>query len=290
MRVIHADIALEARATTGEGPVWDDRSRELVWLDIPRGEVHRFDPSTGSDAVVLALDQPIGAAGLRQGDGLVLAMRDGFAVWDADGLRLLADTEADVPGNRMNDGKPDPSGRFWAGTMALDMAPGAGTLYRLDPDGSVRAMLGGLGVSNGLDWTVDRKRMYFVDSLAGGVDLFDYDDAGGWISGRRRFADVPAATGLPDGLTVDSEDHVWVAIWDGGAVHRYAPDGALDLIVSVPARQVTSCGFGGPGLDELYITTAAAGLGDADARDQHAGALFVCRPGAAGRPAFRFCG
>lgn len=290
MRVIHADVALDVRATTGEGPVWDDRSHELVWLDIPRGEVHRFDPSSGSDAVVLSLGQPIGAAGLRDGDGLVLALHDGFGVWDVAGLRHLADTEADVTGNRMNDGKPDPSGRFWAGTMALDMAPGAGTLYRLHPDGSVRAIIRDLGISNGLDWSADRTRMYFVDSLAGGVDVFDYDDATGEISGRRRFADVPATTGLPDGLTVDSEDHVWVAIWDGGAVHRYAPDGTLDRIVSVPARQVTSCAFGGAALDELYITTAAAGLDDAAARQQRAGALFVCRPGAAGRPAFRFGG
>lgn len=288
--MIAADVALDARATRGEGPVWDDQAKELVWLDIDPGEIHRFDPLSGRDRAD-RVGQPVGAAGLRQAGGLVLALCDGFAVRADGALQWLAATEADRPENRMNDGKPDPRGSFWAGTMALDLRRGAGSLYRLDPDGSVHTVLTGLGISNGIDWTSDRSRMYFVDSLAGGIDVFAYDEATGEISDRRRFTDVREDLGYPDGLTVDAEDHVWLAIWGAAQVRRYAPDGRHVATVELPVTHVTSCAFGGAALDELYITSARAELSrERLLREPHAGGLFVCLPGVRGRAPHRFRG
>jgi sugar lactone lactonase YvrE len=191
----------------------------------------------------------------------------------------------------MNDGNCDSAGRFWAGTMGLNEEPGAGALYRLDPDLNVTKVLDAVTISNGIDWSLDDSLMYYVDSDTFCVDVFDFDPDAGAISNRRAFVSVSAADGLPDGLTVDSEGYVWVAFWGGSCVRRYAPDGSLDLVVSLPTRHVTSCAFGGAGLDELYITSATEGLTEADlAQEPHAGALFRCKPGVVGRPEHVFLG
>lgn len=287
--VIRAEVALEAGAMVGEGPVWDPRADRLVWVDIPRHAIHSYDPVSGSDAVAEA-GQPVGAVGLREPPGMIAAVRDGFAIWDGARLRLIAAVEADRPGNRMNDGKVDPGGRFWAGTMALDERAGAGALYRLGPDYQVHQMLDGLTISNGLDWSPDASRMYYIDSGTGGVDVFGFDAGAGTIRDRARLITFRAADGIPDGMTLDADGFLWVAFWGGAAVRRYRPDGSLVTTVEVPASQVTSCCFGGRGLDELYITSASRGLSAAQREREHAGALFACRPGVAGRPANRFRG
>jgi sugar lactone lactonase YvrE len=189
----------------------------------------------------------------------------------------------------MNDGACDRAGRFWAGTMALDERPGAGALYRLDRDGRVETMLRPVTISNGIDWTGDDRRMYFIDSPTQSVDLFDFDATTGAIANRRTFVRIPPDAGVPDGLTVDAGEGVWVALWGGGAVHRYTPDGALDCVVRLPVTHPTSCAFGGDDLRDLYITTAAIAL-DARERERqaHAGGLFRCRPGFVGREPNRF--
>jgi sugar lactone lactonase YvrE len=189
----------------------------------------------------------------------------------------------------MNDGSCDASGRFWAGTMALDERPGAGTLYRLSGDGHVETVLRPVTISNGLDWTDDDERMYFVDTATGCVDVFDFDAAAGAISNRRTFVRIAPEQGAPDGLTVDAEGCVWVSLWGGGAVHRYAPRGTLECVVRLPVTHPTSCAFGGNDLRELYITTAAIALTERErARQTNAGDLFRCRPGPAGRAPHRF--
>ncbi|CAN5519008.1 N/A [soil metagenome] len=286
------DIALDAGATVGEGPVWDEERQELVWVDIPKGLVHRWS-SIGGAATPQPIGQPVGAVALRRSGGLVVAMRDGFGTTEgsAPDVELRREVERADRTTRMNDGKCDAAGRFWAGTMELDMAPGRGSLYRLDPDYGVTSVLDGLGVPNGLAWTSDGRTMYFIDSLAGGIDAYDFDPDEGRIGTRRRLVDVPPDAGLPDGMTIDADGHLWVAFWGSGTVRRFAPDGRLGIIVNVPASQVTSCTFGGRELDELYVTSAADDIAPEQRRDEpHAGAVFCVRPGVTGLPADRFAG
>jgi sugar lactone lactonase YvrE len=289
---VNVEVALEAHARVGEGPVWDERTQTLVWVDILACVVHRFDPSSGVDRAV-DVGQPVGTAGLRADGGLVLALRDGFATLsDAGELTLIADVEKDNPGNRMNDGKPDPAGRFWAGTMAFDPKPGqgGGALYRLDPDFTVTRMLSDVTLSNGLDWSPDLRHMYYIDSMTQRIDLFEFDASDSSLSSRRIFIDIPREAGLPDGMTVDAEGAVWVALHGAGVVHRYLPNGQLDAVVRVPGAMLVTCPtFGGPDYRDLYITSMVHGLtADALAAQPLAGALFRCRPGVQGRPPFRF--
>ena len=308
-----ADLVLDLRAELGEGPVWDPIGACLYFVDILRGRVHRFDPATRA-LRTCETGCSVGAVAPTGRGDLVLAVRDGFARLDLSGSRfngadtpvrpdewsrpyssggieMIAEVEADRPDQRMNDGKCDAAGRFWAGTMALDERGGAGALYRLDPDGHVETMIDGVTISNGLDWSDDGRLMYFIDTPTQSVDVFDFDLASGRIANRRPFARIDPVDGAPDGLTLDAEGFVWVALWGGSGVRRYAPDGAPDSIVRVPATYVTSCAFGGADLGDLYITTARIKLSEADRASQPlAGGLFRARPGVRGRPPHRFSG
>ncbi len=289
---LQAEAVLAAGAGVGECPVWDDETGTLIWLDIPAGRVHRFDPRAGTDTFISA-GQPVGSVALRELGGIVLALRDGFGLLDpgAAEVRLVRAVELDVPENRMNDGKCDAAGRFWAGTMAFDSRPAAGTLYRLEPDLSVEPVLSELTISNGLAWSADDRTLYFVDSGAHGIDAFDYDLERGSIANRRRIIDIPPEDGLADGLTIDADGCLWVAVWNGWTVRRYAPDGELLAVAELPTARVTSCTFGGDRFDELYVTTAAEGLSPEQRLTQpHAGDLFRIRPGVRGLPARRFGG
>jgi sugar lactone lactonase YvrE len=261
-------------AALGEGPCWDAATGSLYWVDITAGQVHRLD----GDGAHRRWDagQAVGAVVLRSSGGLVLAARGGFLALDTvtgDVAPLVALDLGD--GCRMNDGACDEAGRFFAGSMADDESPGRGTLYRLDPDHSVAEVIGGVTVSNGIGWSPDGGLMYYIDSPTRRVDVLDYDPATGAAAGRRPFAAIDAGDAIPDGLAVDAEGGVWVALWDGGAVLRFGPDGRLRGSLELPAPRVTSCAFGGPDLETLYITTAA-GPGDAG------GELFSARAGVAG--------
>jgi len=287
------DLVLDARAELGEGPIWDPDAGRLVWVDIQAGRLHRTDPSTGEDSTQ-DVGRPVGSVALRRDGGLVLAADDGFRLLDpgAAETRLFAPVEAENALTRMNDGKVDPAGRFWAGTMARDEGPGLGTLYRLDPDGTTTAMVAPIGISNGLDWSADGTTMYYIDTLAQSVDTFRYDLATGSISDRRvhiRFD--RGADGGPDGLTLDAAGYLWVALWDGWCIRRYAPDGRLDREIRFPAARITSMTFGGPTYEDLYVTSAWKDLSSAErAAQPHAGGLFHLRPGVAGRPLWRYAG
>lgn len=290
LRTLQADLVLDARATLGEGPVWDERNGTLLWVDILPGLIHRFRPDTQQDEV-LAAGQPVGAVAPRQRGGLVLAVKEGFALLDEAGFRVVAPVEADLPTNRMNDGKCDPAGRFFAGTMDIEARPKRGALYRLNPDHSVTTVIRGVSISNGLAWSPDVHTMYYIDSPTQGVDAFDYDLDSGRISNRRRVVSIPLSRGMPDGMAIDAEGCLWVALWEGAAVHRYAPTGDLDRVVELPVSNVTSCTFGGVGLEDLYITTASSGSSDEQIRsEQWAGGLFACSPGVSGMPAHDFTG
>jgi len=286
------ECVLDAKAELGEGPVWDPIEACLYFVDITAGLVHRYDPGTRTSRT-FSVGTMVGAVALGSAGDLVLAVHDGFVRLDPRTGRTMriADVEADRPEQRMNDGKCDPGGRFWAGTMAIDERRHAGALYRLDADGRVHVMLEHVSISNGLDWSDDGRSMYYVDTPTGSIDVFDFDVADGSIANRRSLLRIEAAAGWPDGLTVDADGYLWVALWSGGAVHRYAPDGALDRTVPLPVSHPTSCAFGGRDLGDLYITSAAIALTpEARMREPQAGSLFRCRPGVRGRPAHRFKG
>jgi sugar lactone lactonase YvrE len=290
-RAATADLLVDARSTLGEGPVWDDAAQCLWWVDILGRRVHRTDAASGRDEAI-DVGQYVGAIGLRAQGGLIAAVRDGFAQLDPStgDLDLVADLQDDRRSLRMNDGKVDPGGRFWAGMMAQDHRDGAGTLYRLDPDYRVTPVVNETSISNGLDWSPDRTTMYYIDSTPRTVDRFAYDIATGGLRDRETLIRI-AEPAVPDGMTVDADGCLWIALWNGWAVERYTPDGRLDRRIDVPAAQASSCAFGGPDLDLLFITTAQEGFPPGGKPDQpHAGGLFVCRPGVTGRPSFRFAG
>jgi sugar lactone lactonase YvrE len=286
------DIVADVHATLAEGPVWDERRQSLLWVDILPGRIHRLNPATGGDEVFVA-GKPVGSIALRRDGGLVVAIEDGFALFNEKRRRLEQVAVIDHPGPRarFNDGKCDPSGRFLAGTMAYDQSPGTGRLYRLDPDRSVKMVLGGVTISNGLAWTSDGTTMYYVDSPTHGIDAFDYDPANGTLANRRRVVSIPSAAGMPDGMAIDADGCLWVALYGGAAVHRYTPDGRLDTTISFPVTNVTCPAFGGPELAALYVTSARVGLDDNQLAEQpHAGAIFAVDVTTCGLPAHTFAG
>lgn len=264
----------------GEGPVWLARSSELHWVDMLAGDVL----SLGPDGSIARRHVGTVAAALRPrvSGGFVVAVERGFALDDGDGtpLRYLGELWSD-PRVRMNEGGCDPDGRFYCGSMAYDTAAGAGALHRLDVDGSATTVIPQCTISNGLDWSPDGTRAYYVDSSTQRIDLFDYDSSAG-LTARRAFVTIDQADGSPDGLTVDAEGGVWVALWGGSQVRRYDVDGRLDVVVEVPVSQVTACTLGGDRLDRLYITTSRLGL--AAGAEPLAGSVFSCAAGGQGLP------
>jgi sugar lactone lactonase YvrE len=280
------------RADLGEGPSWDARTGTLLFVDISAGRIYRHDPGLGSQDTV-EVGQEVGAAIPRSAGGLVVAMRDGIGLLP-DGstqVEVIVPIEADNPGNRMNDATCDPQGRLWAGTMAFDFEEGAASLYRVDANRTATRMLSDLTISNGMGWSPAGDVMYFIDSTTYGVDTFRFDEASGDLGIRERLITFAVDEGMPDGLTVDAEGGIWVALFGGGEVRRYRPDGSPWGAIKLPVTQVTSACFGGPALQDLYITSAAAQLdAEALARQPLAGATFVCRPGVAGLPTNMYSG
>jgi sugar lactone lactonase YvrE len=270
----------------GEGPCWADEWGGLRWVDMLSGDVLSLDQHGGVTRThvgeVAAVIRP------RASGGAVLALKDSFAVTDGDlsQLRTVATVSLE-PGVRLNEGGCDPDGRFYCGSMATDESPQAGTFYCLDPDGSVRPVLDKVTISNGFDFSPDGTIAYYVDTRDQSIDIFDYSADTGLVN-RRRWVDVPVEAGWPDGLTVDAEGGVWLALMGGSAVHHYSASGRLEEVIPLPVSQVTACTFGGTGLDTLYVTTSQIG---ADIQAQPAsGALFAVQPGARGRPALTFAG
>ncbi len=272
-------------AEHGEGPVWDAQAGVLRWVDMLAGDVLTLE-STG--AVTRRHVGDVAAAFRpRAGGGMVVAVERGFVLVEPDGRVGPVHEAFTDAGVRMNDGGCDPAGRFFCGSMAYDAAPGRGALFRFDPDGTVTRVLDGLTISNGIAWTPDGSTAYFADTGTGRVDVFDYDLATATLSGRRPVVAVDPDHGQPDGLALDAEGGVWVALWQGGAVRRYTADGRLDAVVDLPVGQVTACAFGGPDRDRLFITTSRQDLADPEPA---AGAVFAVDVGVRGAPVPEFAG
>jgi sugar lactone lactonase YvrE len=280
------DIAVQATASLGEGPTWDARTGTLIWIDILSPEIHRWNPSTGINETSTA-PQHVGAAKPRANGGLIVNLRDGVAIVDTAGeYRWLVYWARDEV--RGNDAAVDAAGRLWAGTMRYDTAEGGGWLARIEPDGKASVVLEKVTISNGVGWSPDNTRMYFADTPTGLVDVFDYDLATGAVTSRRHLVDVD---GSPDGLCVDADGCVWVALWGGGQVRRYTPDGKLDRTITVPANLTTACCFGGDRLTDLYITTARVGMSEDELAQQPlSGSVFVAPNAGSGLPSTVFAG
>ncbi|WP_422772718.1 SMP-30/gluconolactonase/LRE family protein [Plantactinospora sp. WMMC1484] len=279
----------------GEGPVWDPRTDRLLWVDMLDGDVLTLSPGMGEGPALSPgtervnrhhVDTVAAVVRPRASEGYLVAVERGFVLTDAElrPVRRLPELWTD-PNLRMNEGGCDPAGRLYCGSMAYDVRPGAAALYRLDADLEARRVLDDITISNGIAWSPDGSLAYYVDTPTQRVDVFDYDPETAVLTGRRPFVRIAESDGSPDGLTLDAEGGVWVALWGGGEVRRYAPDGRLDVRIALPARQVTACTFGGPELRDLYVTTSRLGLTDPEPA---AGALFRASPGVAGLPVTPF--
>ncbi|MGY1616015.1 SMP-30/gluconolactonase/LRE family protein [Geodermatophilus sp. SYSU D00691] len=281
---MRAEQVTDPVAYHAEGPVWSPRWGGLRWVDMLAGDVL----SLGADGAVDRRHVGDVAAALRPraGGGAVIGVERGFALEAPDGTVTTLPPLWTDPQLRMNEGGCDPAGAFYCGSMAYDQRPEAGSLYRLDPSGETSVVISGVTISNGLDWSPDGALAYYDDTPTHRVCTFAWTPDGR-LAGRRTFVQL-AEDENPDGLTVDAEGGVWVALFGGGVVRRYTPDGRLDGVVEVPARQVTACAFGGPALDRLYITTSRENLEPDD--DPLAGALFAADVGVTGRPVREFAG
>jgi len=278
------ELIADYQCKTGEGPLWHPDEKCLYWLDIPNGRMFRYDPSTGKHEQVFEGEE-VGGLTIQEDGALLLFMaRGAVALWrqgeDLD--YLVRDLEQERE-SRFNDVIADPAGRVFCGTMPSP--DHLGRLYRLDVDAGMTTVLEDVGVSNGMGFTPDRRRMYFTDSPTRQISVFDYDESSGELANRRIFADLGGGEGIPDGMTVDAEGYVWSAQWDGGCLVRFSPDGKEDRRLEFPARKVSCATFGGDDYGDLYVTTAG---GDEKATDgEGAGALFRIRPGVIGVPEFR---
>jgi len=291
-RLGEEDVFVANAGELCEGPCWDLGAGRLIWVDIMAGRVHSADPLTG-DRRSWDLGMPVGCVAPCTSGGWIAAVELGFARYDENWSML--DTVVPAPGQaagtRFNDGRCDTAGRFWAGTLAYDSTPGAASLYRLDVSGEVTLVLDDVTISNGLGWSPQSDTMYYVDTGRGTVDRMRFDAGTGTPSDRTTLVSVPPAEGAPDGLAVDSEGFLWVALWDGGCVRRYSPDGELERTVRLPVSRVTSMAFGGRDLADLFITTACDGLGPRRLADEPlAGSVFRYRPGVTGLPTNPFKG
>jgi sugar lactone lactonase YvrE len=285
-------LVLDCRAELGEGPSWDSRIGKLFWVDIFRGEVHLYDPAKRTDSKV-AEGQYASCVVPKGSGGAAVTLQHGFYNLDAGTgeLSLIAEVEKGSPENRFNDGKCDPAGRFWAGTMDIREASPSGALYTLEGD-RIRKVLDRVTISNGLGWSPDGRTMYYIDSATRKVDRLDYDVRTGEAANRKTVVDFADQPGDPDGMAVDGEGMIWVAHWGGWRVTRFDPASGMALeTVPLPAAQVTSCCFGGEGLRTLYVTTARSGLGeDSLASQPYAGGLFEVDVGVSGLQTQQFKG
>lgn len=292
---MQAEIVLDAQAELGEGPAWDAKTRTLYWVDILEKRVyyHR-DAEDG----FIQLDEMPGCIAPCKDGTLILAARASFLTLDpfdqtqgrpATAKQTVLASVSEPANNRFNDGKCDPAGRFLAGTMDMDEKAASGAFYSFDGV-QVTRLLDGVRISNGLAWSPDYKMFYYIDTPTRAVKAFDYDTETGQLANSRVAIRVPETLGWPDGMTSDTEGKLWVAMWNGASITRWDPQtGALLEQITLPARHVTSCVFGGEHLNELYITSARVGLDKADLTAyRHSGSLMRVKTRVRGMPTFEF--
>ena len=287
------ELVLDTKSDLGEGAIWNYKTGELIWVNITDKILNFYNPKLKSNKEMLT-GQMIGTVVPAESGKMMVALENGFYQLDPEtGTKKLIDNpEEDIPGNRFNDGKCDPAGRFWAGTMSTEGKRQAGALYRLDADSTVHKMIDNVSTSNGIVWSPDYTKMYYIDTPTRKVMAWDYNNETGEISNPETAIEVPEEMGYPDGMTIDAEGNVWIALWGGSAVGCWNPEtGELLRTISVPAKNVTSVAFGDDDLGTLYITTARQGTSDEELEKfPLAGGVFKIRPGVKGLEAFFFKG
>jgi len=286
------EVVLQHCCLLGEGPVWDAKRKVICWVDILRGEIHEYSSQSKSHNTI-AINQMIGAAAICADGNFAVALRNGlsFVNRESGEVTMIADPESDIPGNRFNDGKCDPAGRFWAGTMSHTDEPEKGSLYVLDTDLSITKKITNVSISNGLAWSLDEQTFYYIDTPTYTVVAYNYDKRTGEISNKRLVITIPKEDGSPDGMTMDNQGMLWIAHWDGWQITRWNPNTGEKLFhFPMPVARVTSCTFGGDDLRDLYITSARIGLTEAQLTEQPlAGSLFVIKNiGYTGLESFEF--
>lgn len=288
--MIDVEVAIPGDAELGESPVWDADSQCLWWTDILRGAVLRHDFRDGASEEYL-VDSTVGAVALHHPGSLLLATGDGFRLLNTRNGRstLLAAVEYVKPDNRMNDAKVDPAGRVWAGTTSMSGRQGAGTLYRLDTDGEVSAVVSGLTVPNGMAWSLDHRWFYHIDSPTKTIRRYAFDEETGMLGHHSSvLVDTSAHAGVPDGMAVDSEGGIWVCFWGGSSIRHYDETGHLVTEIDLPVSNPTSCCFGGSSLTDLFLTTARYGLSTEQISAQPlSGSILRLSGGVVGMPSVR---
>jgi sugar lactone lactonase YvrE len=287
-------VVLQHTCLLGEGPVWDAKRKLICWVDIVDGAIHEYSPEQKTHHTI-KVHQMIGSIAVCTNGNFIAALRNGFAFIDRAGgeVKMITDPEDHLPNNRFNEGKCDPAGRFWAGTMALSEEAGAGNVYVLQNDLATTKKIDAVTVSNGMAWSADHQIFYYIDTPTFEIVAFDYEKSTGHISNRRVIIKVAAEDGYPDGMTIDNEGMLWIAHWDGWQLTRWDPTSGEKLhSIQFPAAKITSCTFGGENLEDLYITSAKVGLTEDELEKQPlAGSLFVIyNCGYKGLPAFEFNG
>ena len=281
------ELLFDIKATLGEGPIWDSRTQTVYWIDILEKRIY-----CGGD-VLTQLDDLIGCIAPRKSGGLILALRSGFASLDLDSLKVtpLSPPNNEPSNNRFNDGKCDPRGRFLAGTMDMGETDPTGSLYSFDGT-SIIKLLGNVTISNGLAWSPNYRMLYYIDTPTREVTSFDYDLDSGMIANPRTVIRIPDGFGWPDGMTSDRRGNLWIAMWGGAQVTKWDPNtGQLLEQTPIPAKNVSSCVFGGKDMNELYITSARKGLDEATlAQYPLTGGLFRLQTDVEGMPTFEFEG
>jgi len=287
------ELLLDTHADLGEGPAWDAEAKQLYWVDIHAGDVHIFDPEKGTDACI-SLGEKVGCVAPCQSGELVIALRGCFATLNLNTQKLnrIVAVNEHFPGNRFNDGKCDPVGRFLAGTMDDAEKEASGALYSLSPNGLLKTLLTGVRISNGMAWSPNYKTFYHIDTPSRQITAFDYDLATGELSDSRTVIEISPELGWPDGMTSDSQGMLWVAMWGGAKITRWNPfNGQLVEATPVPALNITSCIFGGADLTDLYITSARKGLSQEQlVKYPQSGGLFKIKTEIQGMPTFAFGG
>ena len=289
---MQVEVVLPHQCLLGEGPIWDFRRKLICWVDILRGEIHAYSPQSKAHSVI-PVNQMIGAVVICKDGNFLTALKNGFGFVNRENgeVTMVANPESGIIGNRFNDGKCGPDGRFWAGTMSHTDEPEKGSLYVFDTDHSVTKKINNVSISNGMAWSADHKTFYYIDTPTFTVAAYDFDKTAGDISRKRVVINIAKEDGSPDGMTIDSEGMLWIAHWDGWQITRWDPNTGIKLFsFRMPAARITSCAFGGGELEDLYITSASRDLTEDQLAGQPlAGSLFVIKNiGVKGLPAFEF--
>lgn len=271
-------VVVKHTCLLGEGPVWDATQKVICWIDILNGKIHEYSPEKKTHKII-PVHQMIGTIAVCNDGNFVAALQNGFAFVNRQSgeIKMINDPENHLPNNRFNDGKCDPAGRFWAGTMSLTDEPDKGNLYSLEKDFTIKQQIQNVSISNGLAWSIDETILYYIDTPTFEIVAYNYEKSTGLISNKKVIIKIDKEEGAPDGMTIDTEGMLWIAHWDGWQVTRWNPaTGQKLLAIKLPVARVTSCTFGGDNLEDLYITSAKVGLSEAVLKNQPlAGSLFI---------------